>query len=203
MTRFDSQPSSPKKTTKDKKSKEIQTPDKILFESRTLTLFDEITPKTAHSAIKQILALEQQSDKPITIYISSPGGHVESGDAVFDIVRSIKAPVFTIGAGWVGSIATHIFLSPDKAHRYSLPNTRFLIHQPATQIGGTAADVHIHAKEILKIRARINRVIAEQTGQNLEKVNEDTLRDYWMDSKEAQEYGLVGKVISSLSDIGT
>ncbi len=203
MAEFDACATASKNPEKKKKAGEVQLPDKILFSNRTLTLFDEITPKTAHSAIRQLLALDRESSQPILLYISSPGGHVESGDAVFDIIRSIQAPVLSIGTGWVGSIATHIFLAPDKKHRFSLPNTRFLIHQPAGQIGGTAADVSIHAKEILKIRSRINKIIAEQTGQKLEKVNQDTLRDYWMDAKEAEDYGLVGKVVKTLSEVST
>lgn len=182
--------------------KDMQKVENALLENRILTLFGEITSKTAQFTIQRLLMLAHQSEDPITLYVSSPGGHVESGDSIFDVIRFIKPQVRTLGTGWVGSIATHIFLAPAKEHRYCLPNTRFLIHQPAGGIGGTAADVEIHAKEILKVRERINGIIAEQTGQPVKKVNKDTLRDYWMSAAEAVTYGLVNKVITNISELG-
>jgi ATP-dependent Clp protease protease subunit len=126
---------------------------------------------------------------------------VESGDAIFDTMRFIKPVVRVVGTGWVGSIATHIFLSPAKEHRFSMPNTRFLIHQPSGGFGGDASDIEIHAREIMKTRERINQVIAQQTGQTLERVNLDTERDYWMSVEEARDYGLVGKIINTIDEV--
>ncbi|MCL4163835.1 UNVERIFIED_CONTAM: hypothetical protein GTU68_019869 [Idotea baltica] len=146
--------------------------------------------------------LSFESDDPITLYISSPGGHVESGDTVYDMIQYIKPVVRTVGTGWVGSIATHIYLAAEKENRYSLPNTRYLIHQPSGGFGGDASDIEIHAREMLKTRERINQVIAERTGQSVEKITEDTRRDFWMSAEESVEYGLVGKIINNMSDIG-
>ena len=146
--------------------------------------------------------LSFESDEPINFYICSPGGHVESGDAIFDMMSYIKPKVRTIGTGWVGSIATHIYLAAEKEDRLCLPNTRFLIHQPAGGMGGDASDIEIHAREILKTRERINQIIAERTGQPLERIADDTSRDFWMSAEESVEYGLVGRIIQSISDIG-
>jgi len=173
-----------------------------MIKHRTLTLFGEVNQDVSRRLTERLLALAYESDDPITLYISSPGGHVESGDSVFDIIRYIKPVVRTVGTGWVGSIATHIYLAADKEHRYCLPNTRFLIHQPAGGFGGDASDIEIHAREIVKTRERINAIIAQQTGQSLERVTEDTDRDYWMISEESVAYGLVGKIIDRIDDLG-
>jgi len=183
-------------------AKQFQFLERTLFEKRTLTLFGEINTDVARQTTEKLLALSYVSDDPITIYIGSPGGHVESGDTIFDMVRFIKPTVRTVGTGWVGSIATHIYLAAERENRYCLPNTRFLIHQPAGGFGGTAADVEIHAREILKTRQRINRVIAEQTGQTIERVTKDTERDYWMGPEESVEYGIVGKIVRSIDELG-
>ncbi len=174
---------------------------RTLFEHRTLTLFGEIDTDVARRTAEKLLALAYASDEPITLFIGSPGGHVESGDTIFDMIQFIKPVVRAVGTGWVGSIATHIYLAAEREHRYCLPNTRFLIHQPAGGFGGTAADVEIHAREIVKTRQRINRVIAERTGQPLERVERDTDRDFWMGPEESVEYGLVGRIIHSMGDI--
>jgi len=176
--------------------------DKTLFERRTLTLFGEIDMDVAQRTTEKLLALAFAGDEPITLFIGSPGGHVESGDSIFDMIRFIKPAVRVVGTGWVGSIATHIYLSVDREQRFCLPNTRFLIHQPAGNISGTASDVEIHAREILKTRARINRIIAEQTGQSLERVEKDTDRDYWMSAEESLTYGLVGRIINTIDELG-
>jgi ATP-dependent Clp protease protease subunit len=172
-----------------------------LLKHRMLTLFGEINQDVARATVNRLLALAFESDEPITMLISSPGGHVESGDAIFDTMRFIKPVVRVVGTGWVGSIATHIFLSPAKEHRFSMPNTRFLIHQPSGGFGGDASDIEIHAREIMKTRERINQVIAQQTGQTLERVNLDTERDYWMSVEEARDYGLVGKIINTIDEV--
>jgi len=175
--------------------------DNTLLKNRTLTIFGEIDQLVAQRSAERLLALSFESDDPITLFIGSPGGHVESGDTIFDMIRYIKPTVRTVGTGWVGSIATHIYLAADKDNRFALPNTRFLIHQPAGGFGGDASDIEIHAREILKTRERINLIIAEQTGQPLERVQQDTDRDYWMSAEESVEYGLVGRIIQSVADL--
>ncbi|MCE2424837.1 MAG: ATP-dependent Clp protease proteolytic subunit [Pseudomonadales bacterium] len=175
--------------------------DNKLLKNRTLTIFGEIDKDVARRTTERLLALSFESDEPITVYIGSPGGHVESGDTIFDMIRFIKPTVRMVGTGWVGSIATHIYLATDRDNRFALPNTRFLIHQPAGGFGGDASDIEIHAREIVKTRERINGIIAEQTGQPLERVAKDTDRDYWMSVEESVEYGLVGTVITSVDDL--
>jgi len=181
---------------------QFQFTENALLKKRTLTLFGEVDQHVAKRKAEQLLALSFESDDPITLFIGSPGGHVESGDTIYDMIQFIKPVVRTVGTGWVGSIATHIYLAAEKENRLSLPNTRFLIHQPAGGMGGTAADVEIHAREILKTRERINATIAERTGQSLERVSKDTDRDYWMSPEESMEYGLVGRIIHSIDEIG-
>lgn len=182
-------------------AKTLNPMDAILTKNRTLTLFGEVNQDVSRRMAEKLLALSFESDEPITLYISSPGGHVESGDTIFDMIRYIKPVVRTVGTGWVGSIATHIYLAADKEHRFSLPNTRFLIHQPSGGFGGDASDIEIHAREIVKTRERINKVIAEATGQTLERVTDDTNRDYWMSAQESLDYGLVGKIITSVDQL--
>ena len=182
-------------------AKQFQFLENTLLKRRTLTLFGEIDQDVARRTMEKLLALSFESDDPITLYIGSPGGHVESGDTIFDMIRYIRPTVRTVGTGWVGSIATHIYLAPEKDQRFCLPNTRFLIHQPAGGFGGTASDVEIHAREIVKTRERINAIIAERTGQPLERVERDTDRDYWMSAEESVEYGLVGKIINNLDEL--
>ena len=175
--------------------------DNTLLKHRTLTIFGEIDKAMAQRAAERLLALSFEDDTPITVFISSPGGHVESGDTIFDMIRYVPPVVRTVGTGWVGSIATHIYLAAEREHRFALPNTRFLIHQPAGGFGGDASDIEIHAREILKTRERINRVIAERTGQPLERVNADTDRDHWMSAEESVEYGLVGRIIETADEL--
>ena len=148
-----------------------------------------------------VVALAAESDDPITIYVSSPGGHVESGDVIYDMIKFIKPEVIMIGTGWVASAATTIYLAAKKENRYTLPNTRFLIHQPLGGSQGDATDIGIAAAQIVKTRARINKLISDETGTALEQVEKDTDRDYWMTVEEAIAYGIVGKVISSAADI--
>ena len=175
--------------------------ENTLLKNRTLTIFGEIDKAVAQRTVEKLLALSFDNDDPITLFIGSPGGHVESGDTIFDMIRFVKPMVRVVGTGWVGSIATHIYLAAEREHRLALPNTRFLIHQPAGGFGGDASDIEIHAREMLKTRERINATIAERTGQPLERVAEDTDRDHWMSVEEGIEYGLVGRVVSSVADI--
>ena len=199
MTRLDSEQDEKLAADAAKNSNRLEN---VLMKNRTLTLFGEINQDVARRTAEKLLALAFESDDPITLYIGSPGGHVESGDTIFDMIRFIKPVVRTVGTGWVGSIATHIYLASEKENRYALPNTRFLIHQPSGGFGGDATDIQIHAREIVKTRDRINGIIASQTGQPVERVAEDTSRDYWMSAEESVEYGLVGKIISDIREIG-
>jgi ATP-dependent Clp protease protease subunit len=175
--------------------------EQFAFKSRFVMVFGEIDDRTARATCERLIALAQESDAPIHMLVSSPGGHVESGDAIHDMIRFVRAPVTTIGSGWVASAGTHIFLAAAKARRVCLPNTRFMIHQPAGGAGGRASDIAIQAKEIIKTRERIARVIAKETGQKLERVMADIERDYWMSAAEAIDYGLVSRVIEKQSEL--
>lgn len=176
--------------------------EQLLFKGRFVMVFGEIDDKMAHATCRRLLALAQESDAPITLLISSPGGHVESGDAIHDMIRFVRAPVTTVGTGWVASAGTHIYLAAPKDRRFALPNTRFMIHQPAGGAGGQASDIAIQAKEILRTRARIAAVIARETGQPLERVAIDIERDFWMSAEEAIAYGLVSRVVERQVDLG-
>ena len=170
--------------------------DEKLFKSRSLTIFGEINDKLARSITERLLALAAESDDPITLYISSPGGHVESGDVVYDIIKFIKPSVRVIGTGWVASAATTIYLAADKDKRFALPNTRFLIHQPLGGSRGDATDIAIQAEQIVRTKARINQLISKETDQPLDRVAKDTDRDYFLSAEEAKEYGLIDRVIA-------
>jgi len=171
------------------------------LEARTVLIFGGIDQKLAERVSAQLLYLDHVSHDPIKIFVNSPGGHVESGDTIHDLIEFIASPVAVIGTGWVASAGTHIFLGAAKERRFCLPNTRFLIHQPSGGAGGRATDIAIQAKEIVKMRERLARVISEKTGQPVERVREDIERDYWMTTEEAKEYGILGTVINSISEI--
>lgn len=175
--------------------------DEKLFKARAVTIFGEINDRLARTVTERLLALASDSNDPITLYISSPGGHVESGDVVYDIIKFIEPEVRVVGTGWVASAATTIYLAADKKNRYALPNTRFLVHQPSGGSRGSASDIKIQAEQIIKMRLRINQLIADETGQPLERVAKDTDRDYWMTVEEAIEYGIVGRRIRSMSEM--
>lgn len=175
--------------------------DEKLFKSRSITIFGEINDKVARAVTEKLLALAADGDDAISIYISSPGGHVESGDVVYDMIKFIKPVVIVIGTGWVASAATTIYLAAQKENRYCLPNTRFLIHQPLGGSQGDATDIAIQAEEIVKMRGRINQLIANETGQPLDRVAADTDRDFWMTVDEAIEYGIVNKMVTSVTEV--
>lgn len=175
--------------------------DEKLFKSRSISIFGQINEKLARSVTEQLLALSSESDDPITIYISSPGGHVESGDVIYDMIKFIKPVVRVVGTGWVASAATNIYLAAKRENRYSLPNTRYLVHQPSGGSQGDATDIKIQAEQILITKARLNKLIAEETGRTVEQVEQDTDRDHWMSVDEAIEYGIVSKVVSSVSEL--
>ncbi|WP_211470766.1 ATP-dependent Clp protease proteolytic subunit [Collimonas humicola] len=171
------------------------------FKSRTVLLFGQINDTLARDVVRQLIALSGESKDPINFLICSPGGHVESGDVIHDVIRFIDAPVNMIGSGWVGSAAVNVFLSVPKERRFCLQNTRFLIHQPSGGVGGQASDIAIQAREIIRVRERIGALIAKETGQKLEKVTADIDRDFWMSAPEAIEYGLVSKSIVSAKEV--
>jgi ATP-dependent Clp protease, protease subunit len=172
-----------------------------LYENRTIVLCGEIDADLAKRVVEQLLALSFDSTDPITMYLHSPGGHVESADTLFDMISFIPAPISIVGTGWVASAGAHIYVAAPKESRYCLPNTRFLLHQPMGGGGGRATDLEIEAEQILKIRARLNKIIADKTGQPIKRVEKDTERNFWMTAEEAKEYGLVGKIISSISEL--
>lgn len=172
-----------------------------LLEARTILIHGEINSKLAQFATAQLLALAAVSDDPITVFLHSEGGHVEAGDSIHDMVRFVKPRVRMVGTGWVASAGVHIYLAVPREDRFSLPNTRFMIHQPMGGARGRASDIQIEAEELLRARARLNQAIADATGQPLERVAEDTDRNFWMSPDEAREYGLVGKVIQSAAEL--
>ncbi|NIE80234.1 ATP-dependent Clp protease proteolytic subunit [Asaia sp. As-1742] len=174
-----------------------------LFEQRKVLIFGGINDKVARDVTGRLLALAGASDKPIDIYVNSPGGHVESGDTIHDMIRFVDsiAPVNMIGTGWVASAGALIFAAGRPERRLCLPNTRFLLHQPMGGVRGPATDIDIEAREIIKMRERLNRLFARETGQSYEKIAKDTDRNHWMSAEEAIAYGLVSRVINKMSDI--
>jgi ATP-dependent Clp protease, protease subunit len=175
-----------------------------LFRGRKVLVFGAIDDKLARDVTGRLLALASASDKPIDVYINSPGGHVESGDTIHDMIRFVDgiAPVRVIGTGWVASAGALIYVAGAKDRRFCLPNTRFLLHQPMGGVRGPAVDIDIEAREIIKMRERLNQLIARETGQPYEKVTRDTDRNYWMSAEEAVAYGLTTRIISSLGELG-
>lgn len=170
-----------------------------LLKTRSIIISGEITQALAEKITAQLLILQEMGDQPIRIYINSQGGHVEAGDTIHDMIRFIKPRVIVIGTGWVASAGITIYLAANKEDRYSLPNTRYMIHQPLGGVHGQATDIQIEADEIIKVRARINKLISERTGQTLERVEKDTRRNYWLDVQEAKEYGIVYQIITEHS----
>lgn len=172
-----------------------------LFRARTLIIAGEINQRTAADVMAQLVAMSTESDDPITVFINSQGGHVESGDTIHDLIRFLRPRIRMIGTGWVASAGALIYVAAPLEDRYCLPNTRFLLHQPAGGVGGTAADIDIEAREILKMRKRINEIFARQTGQPIERIEKDTHRNFWLDAQEAKEYGLVGRIVNHLDEV--
>jgi ATP-dependent Clp protease protease subunit len=172
-----------------------------LFKSRTVLVFGEIDMRLAERVTAQLTALAAENSEPVRMLINSPGGHVESGDTIHDMIRFCGAPVTVIGTGWVASAGAHIFLGAEKARRLCLPNTRFLLHQPAGGMRGQASDIQIEAEQIIRMRDRVNRMIAEETGQSVDKIVKDTQRNFWMNAEEAVEYGIVSRIIKNTSEV--
>lgn len=172
-----------------------------LFRSRTVLITGEINASMAQRVIAQLHALSYANEQPILVVISSPGGHVESGDMIHDTIKFIRPRVRVLGSGWVASAGALIYIGAEKGDRYALPNTRFLLHEPSGGIGGRPADIAIQAREIEIMRTRLNKLFADATGQDLAKIEKDTQRDFWLGAQEAKEYGLVDRIISSQSEI--
>ena len=172
-----------------------------LFDSRTIIISGEINQKLAASIVAQLVGMAAASDEDITLFINSQGGHVEAGDTIHDMIRFIRPRVRMIGTGWVASAGALIFVAVPIEDRYCLPNTRFLLHQPAGGAGGTASDIEIEASEILKMRERLNKIFARQTGQDLERIEKDTNRNFWLTAKDALDYGLVGHIVETIDEV--
>ena len=172
-----------------------------MIENRTILLYGEINQDLAKEVSSQLLLLASLSDDPIKIFINSQGGHVEAGDTIHDMIQFVKPDVYVIGTGWVASAGITIYLAADKKHRYSLPNTRYMIHQPSGGVQGQSTEIQIEAQEIVKMRARINKLIAEATGQTFDKVAADTDRNFWLSVDEAKDYGIVAHIIKKSSEI--
>jgi len=173
--------------------------EKIL-KTRTILLFGEISMKSAREVCEKLILLSALNDDPIKLIINSPGGHVEAGDTIHDMLTFVKPKVKILGTGWVASAGALIYVAVPVEDRYALPNTRFMLHQPSGGVGGQATDISIEAQEILKMRDRLNKTFSIQTGQSIERIEKDTDRNFWMSAQEGKDYGLVGKIISSQAD---
>lgn len=172
-----------------------------LFESRTVLITGGIDQELAHKTCATLLAMAQVSDDPITVIVSSPGGHVESGDMIHDMIRFIGPKVNIVGMGWVASAGALIYISVPTEQRFCTPNTRFLLHQPSGGAGGQASDIAIQAEQLVKMRSRLNQMFAEATGQTFDRIETITDRDYWMNAEESVAFGLAGTIINSASDV--
>jgi ATP-dependent Clp protease protease subunit len=192
----DDQPEKEEKKEKEPKSKL----EEKFLETRTILLFGEISQKVAREVCEKLILLSSINDNDIKVIINSQGGHVEAGDTIHDMLTFVKPKVKILGTGWVASAGALIFVAVPTADRYSLPNTRFMLHQPSGGVGGQASDISIEAQEILKMRDRLNKIFSVQTGQPVERIEKDTDRNFWMSADEAKQYGLVGKVITSQID---
>lgn len=172
-----------------------------LFSGRKVLICEEINQTMAKKVTAQLLALAEESNDDILLFINSQGGHVEAGDTIHDIIQFIAPTVKVIGTGYVASAGTHIFLAADRGNRFCLPNTRFLIHQPSGGVGGQASDIAIQAEQIIRMRERLARIISAQTGQPIERVRGDIERDNWMTAEKAIEYGIVDKIVKTAAEL--
>ncbi len=188
-------------TEKQEEPRQTSQIEQLFFKSRNVIVTGEINDKLAQRTVTQLLALAEDSDAPINLFISSPGGHVESGDMVHDIIKFIRPTVRTIGSGWVASAGALIFVGAKRENRYCLPNTRFLLHEPSGGIRGSASDIAIQAEQLLRMRERFAKLFALATGQTPEKIRKDTARDFWLTTEEALAYGLLGSVITSVDQL--
>jgi len=172
-----------------------------ILKTRNILLSGEVNKSLAERVVRQLLLLEDDGDDPIKIFIDSPGGDADAGFAILDMIRFVKPPVYTIGMGLVASAASMILLASPKDHRFGLPNSHYLIHQPLSGIRGVATEIEIHARELERLRIRINQLISDETGQSLDKVEKDTDRDFWMTAEESVDYGLIKKIVKNREEI--
>jgi ATP-dependent Clp protease protease subunit len=188
----------------EKKSKKEKEPkgrlEEKFLETRTILLFGEISQKSAREVCEKLILLSALGGDDIKLIINSQGGHVEAGDTIHDMIKFVKPKVKILGTGWVASAGALIYVSVPVEQRYSLLNTRFMLHQPSGGVGGQATDISIEAQEILKMRDRLNKIFSVQTGQPVERIERDTDRNFWMSAEEAKVYGLVGKIITSQAE---
>jgi ATP-dependent Clp protease protease subunit len=176
---------------------------KQLLKTRAIQVYEPISDKIARKVHSQLLLMQQQDEKaPITVYVNSPGGAADSGFAIFDALRFFKPPIRTVVNGLCASAAVMVYLAAPKERRFSLANSRFLLHQPSTFVQGSASDIEISAEEIVKLRERYNQIVAAETGKSVEQVTRDADRDFWLSPEEAKSYGLVGKVVKNIGEIG-
>ncbi len=189
----------------DEEEKATKGPDALaerLLETRTILLSGQVNKELAERVVRQMLLLEAKSSDPVMVMIDSPGGDVDAGYAIFDMARFIRPEVWMIGMGLVASAGALILLAAPKERRVAFPNSHFLIHQPLSGLRGVATDIEIHAREIEKTRDRLNKLIADETGQPLDRVVKDTDRDYWMGAEDAVTYGLVSRVVRTRDELG-
>ena len=173
-----------------------------LLKTRTIVLSGEVDQELAERVISQLFVLDNDNHEPIRVVITSQGGHVDAGFAIHDIMQFVESPVYSIGAGWVASIAVPILLgAKKKENRVALPNTRFLLHQPSGGAGGQLQDIRIEAQEIMRIRQRINKLISDETGQSFDKVAKDSDRNFWMSAEEAVKYGIISRIVNDAKEI--
>ncbi len=170
--------------------------------TRQILLTGEINKDLSEKIIRQLLLMESISaTKPIYIYIDTPGGDADAGFALFDMIRFIKPPVYTLGMGLVASAGSIVLLAAQKERRIGLPNSHYLIHQPLSGMKGVATEIEIHARELEKMRVKINKLISEETGVDEKKVAKDTDRDCWLDADEAVGYALISKIVFTRKDL--
>jgi ATP-dependent Clp protease, protease subunit len=172
-----------------------------LLKARTIVIADEVDHELAERVISQLLVMDSESQEPIRMILTTNGGHIESGFAIYDVMRFVESEIIVVSAGWVVSMGVPILFGAKKENRLSLPNTRFMLHQPLGGVGGQASDVRIAAQEIIKIRGRINQLVSEETGQSLEKVTADSDRNFWLSADEALQYGIISRIIYTAKDI--
>lgn len=187
----------------DKKQAPMEGLGAKILKARTVLISGQVDQTLAEKTIAQLLILDAENQEPIRVFVTSQGGHVDSGMAIHDVMRYVKSPIHAIAAGWCASIAVPILMGAPKARRYSLPNTRFLLHQPSGGAGGQLSDIRIEAQEIIKIRKRLNKLLALETGKTEEQIAHDSDRNFWMSADEAVEYGIVSKVLVSADDLPT
>ena len=171
------------------------------MKTRTIMIYGGINQAVAQDVSEKLIILSEESNEDITIYLNSQGGHVEAGDTIYDMIQHVTPTIRVVGTGWVASAGALIYSAPKKECRFALPNTRFMLHQPSGGVGGTASDVKIEVEELIKMRKRLNQIFADQTGQSLERVTEDSDRNFWMSAQEAVDYGLAGSIVKSASEL--